>query len=167
MAIKSTSTTTRSAVSFSFCGSRSSRPHSYFMCWEVEMLQMNYTDSRWPESKHLASFAWGFPWAALQICTYPKRTKEGVFSSVERRFKGADSCKWCPEPSCDVRPCNKDKVLWEEWCFEVIQGGFDIPLRDMDYCAWSGCYFKWVFLKFILLFIYLIITCPPCLFFDP
>lgn len=22
-----------------------------------------------------------------------------------------------------MRPCNKDKVLWKDWCFEVIQKG--------------------------------------------
>lgn len=75
VAVKRTYKSNCTVVSF-FCASRSSRSHSYFMCWEVEMLQINYTGSRWPKSKHLASFAWAFPWAVQQICTYSKRTKE-------------------------------------------------------------------------------------------
>lgn len=93
------------------------------LCWEVEMLQMNYTGIRWPESKHLASFAWDFPWAEEQSCTYSKRTKEGVFATGETQFKRGSLCKWWPELSYNMRPCNKDKMLWKDWPFEAIQGG--------------------------------------------
>lgn len=128
--------------------SRSSRSHSYFMCWEVEASQMNYTARRWPGSKHSASFAWGFSWAAQQISTYSKRTKGGAFSAEERRFKGANSCKWWPELSWDMRPCNKDKVLRKDWSFEVIRGGSDIML-DLVVIL-NGEFFR-----FTVLFIYL------------
>lgn len=107
------------------------------------MLQMNYTGSRWPESNHLASFAWDFSMSGIeQICTYSKRTKEGVFATKERQFKRGSLCKWWLELSYNMRPCNKDKMLWIDWLFEAIQAGSDTPLRTIVYCAWSGCYFK-------------------------
>lgn len=115
----------------------------------ISCVGMNNTESRWPESKHLASFAWGFPWAAQQICTHSKRTKEGVFSAKERRYKRAASCKWRPQLSCDMRPCNKDKVFWEDWSFEVTQWGSDIML-DLVVVL------NEVFLGFIVWFMYLI-----------
>lgn len=77
VAIRSTYKSACTVVSLFFCGFRWTKSHSYFMCWEVEMLQMNYTGSRWPESKHLASFAWDFPCTEEQTCTYSKEDKRG------------------------------------------------------------------------------------------
>lgn len=121
-----------------------------FIFHVLEMLQMNYTDSRWPESKHLASFAWGFPWAAQQICTYSKGDKRGSLflrgETVQRsQFMQmmAGAIMWYSVWGLVIKIKCSGKTGALKW----YKKGSDIPLRSTVYCAWSGCYFKRSFLQ--------------------